>query len=425
MATRSAPEERANNEEETGPSFGRSNYPSLWRNRDFKTLWFGQGVSALGDAVSITALPLLVLALTGSGLQMGIVGALQSIPDLLLGLIAGALADRFDRRKLMLLSDLGRAILTALIPLAVWLHLPVMPVVLAVTAPIAALRVLFLAAWTASLPNLVHRKQIGQANSYFEAIFSVGFIVGPGLAGVLSGWIGPGRTLAIDAVTFLVSVLSLFAIHRPLQAPTRAETPNFIADIREGIVFLIRHVTLRTVILYWTVISLAMSAVIPVLTYLITRDRGLPGSAVGLVISAYSVGYLVGSLLATRIVHGKVGYLMLASTFVSGTAMIAISQLGSVGLMAVVAAISGICEAFTLISYTTLRATETPNELLGRVGSTARTLTLGVGPLGLLLSGILLDAVRGSMTTLIFGAWVVLTAAMFSFSPVLRNARTI
>src|SRR6266571_1398594 len=110
--------------------------PPLSKNRDFRVFLSGQGLSAIGDAVTFTALPLLVLALTGSGLAMGVVGILQAVPDLLLGLFAGALADRLDRRRMMLWSDVGRAILTALIPITVALHGPAMTVILLVTFPI-------------------------------------------------------------------------------------------------------------------------------------------------------------------------------------------------------------------------------------------------------------------------------------------------
>jgi len=91
----------------------------LARNRDFKVLLTSQTVSALGDAVSFTALPLLVLALTGSGFAMGVVGAFQTLPDLVFGMLAGAFADRSDRKRMMFLADFGRAVLTALIPLSV------------------------------------------------------------------------------------------------------------------------------------------------------------------------------------------------------------------------------------------------------------------------------------------------------------------
>ena len=124
----------------------------LGRNHDFKTLLSTQGVSSIGDAVSFTALPLLVFALTGSGAVMGLVGALQTLPDLFFGMVAGALADRSDRKRMMFLADLGRALLTALIPISVWLGGPTLVVILIVAAPMSILRSFFLAGYTASVP---------------------------------------------------------------------------------------------------------------------------------------------------------------------------------------------------------------------------------------------------------------------------------
>jgi len=89
------------------PPLGSPPGPSLWRNRDFRVFLGGQGASAFGDAVTVTALPLLVLLLTGSGVTMGVVGVLTTLPDLLIGLPAGALADRWDRRRLMVYADVG------------------------------------------------------------------------------------------------------------------------------------------------------------------------------------------------------------------------------------------------------------------------------------------------------------------------------
>ena len=91
------------------PDDARDAVEPLARNRDFKVLLSSQGISSLGDAVSFTALPLLVLALTGSGFAMGVVGALQTLPDLFVGMVAGAIADRSDRKRMMFLADLGRA----------------------------------------------------------------------------------------------------------------------------------------------------------------------------------------------------------------------------------------------------------------------------------------------------------------------------
>ena len=120
--------------------------PSLRHNRDYLIVLFGQGISSFGDSITNTALPILVLALTGSGFAMGVVGVLTTLPDLIVGLPAGAYADRWDRRKMMLWSDLGRAVLTVLVPISVAIGGPTMAVILLVTFPLNVLRVLWLAA---------------------------------------------------------------------------------------------------------------------------------------------------------------------------------------------------------------------------------------------------------------------------------------
>src|SRR5436853_415046 len=195
----------------------------LRQNRDFLTLLISQTVSAGGDAVSATALPLLVLALTGSGLAMGIVGAVTTGADFVFGAIAGALADRGDRKRMMFVADLGRAILTAFIPLSVLVGGPTMAVILIVSGPMAILRGVFRAGYLASMPNLVGRSQLARGNGILESAYSASFIVGPALAGFLVTVIGAGPTLAVDAASFAVSSLSLLLIRRELKAPADRE----------------------------------------------------------------------------------------------------------------------------------------------------------------------------------------------------------
>ncbi|MGH2614795.1 MAG: MFS transporter, partial [Thermomicrobiales bacterium] len=148
----------------TTPPGATATAPSGLRgNRDFQIVLAGQAVSAFGDAITLTAMPLLVLFLTGSGALMGLVGALQILPDLVLGLPAGALADRWDRRRMMLWADAGRAVLTAAIPLSFWLGWPTMAVILVVTVPTNALRVLSDAGFTSAVPGLVGRENLARA----------------------------------------------------------------------------------------------------------------------------------------------------------------------------------------------------------------------------------------------------------------------
>jgi ENTS family enterobactin (siderophore) exporter len=140
----------------------------LRENRDFLTVLVGQGISSFGDSITNTAMPLLVLGLTGSGFVMGIVNVLTTLPDLLVGLFAGAYADRWDRRRMMFAADLGRALLTAAVPISVWVGGPTVAVILLVTFPMQVLRVLWLAAYTASVPGLVGRSQVARALSHIH-----------------------------------------------------------------------------------------------------------------------------------------------------------------------------------------------------------------------------------------------------------------
>lgn len=394
----------------------------LWQNRDFKIVLLGQSISALGDAVTFTALPLLVVLLTGSGVAMGSVGVLQTLPDLVLGLPAGAIADRWDRRRMMLWSDVGRAALTATIPLSVLFGLPTMGVVLLVTAPINALRVLFMAAYTAAVPNLAGRDQVGRANGYSEAIFSLSFIVGPAIAGVLVGIIGAAPTLAIDAISFVVSAASLTLVRRPLQGQRGPAQTHIVGQILEGLRYIRSEKTLRTVIAFWGFVSVIGAPVVPVLIFLLSHDRHLLPGVVGLVISGYGVGYLLGAVLAGRFSRGRLGIFMLGANIGSSLFLLAFALVDSPLLQGFCAFGAGVTGALVLISYITLRATIPPDELLGRVGSTARTISLGLSPIGIFSGGVLLDLVGGANTMLLIAATMLCVTAAFALSGTMRAA---
>jgi Na+/melibiose symporter-like transporter len=395
---------------------------SLRRNRDFMVVLLGQGVSSFGDAITNTAMPLLVLALTGSGFAMGIVGVLSTLPDLVVGLPAGAYADRWDRRRMMFGADLGRAVLTALVPLSVWIGGPTLAVVIGVAFPLNVLRVLWLAAFTAAVPGLVGREQVPRANGILEAAWTVGWVVGPALAGLLAVAIGPGPTIALDAATFAVSAGSLLFVRRSLRPEARTERTHIVADVREGIAFVARQPTLRAVIALWTTTSVISAGLTSGLIFYITINLGLGTAVVGIVLSAFAVGSLGGSLVAARIAPKPVGLVMLA-----GSAGLGVTLIASVGtpvpVVVAAALLAGILNAYVLIAYLSLRTMLSPDALLGRVGATARTLSVGLMPLGSLAAGIALDAIGGGATLTIMGIGLVVAGAGFALVPNVRLAR--
>jgi MFS family permease len=395
----------------------------LRRNRDFLTLLVSQSVSAAGDAVSATAMPLLVLALTGSGLAMGIVGAINAGADFVMGTIAGALADRGDRKKMMFGADLGRAIFTALIPLSGLLHGPTMAVILLVSAPLAILRAFFRAGYLASMPNLVGRSQLARGNGILETAFSASFIVGPAIAGFLVTAVGPGPTLAVDAASFAISSLGLFLIGRELKAPVDRPPARIVDDIREGVVYVARHPVLRTVVLLFAVTSSVLASINAAMTFRIVRDLGQSPAAFGLTLTGLGVGTLVGSVFASRLDRDtKVARVLVLAVLLMGAPFIAAAAIGSLPVIVALTALSGAGEATLVVVYVSVRAANSPDELVGRIASTARVMALGLIPIGSLVGGILIDTIGGTGTLAVLGASLCTIALVFSQVRGLRAA---
>ena len=395
-------------------------------NRDFWVVLLGQGISSFGDAITNTALPILVLALTGSGLAMGIVGVLSTLPDLVLGLPAGAYADRWDRRKMMLLADLGRAVLTAVIPISVWLGGPTLALILLVTFPLNALRVLWLAAFTAAVPGLVGRGQIARANAVFEAFFNIGWIVGPALAGLLAATIGPGPTIAIDAITFAVSSAVAPASFGARSGPRRARRrPTSSSTSGRGSRTSSGQPTLRAVIALWTTISVIYAGLTSGLIFYITIDRDLGADVVGPRPLRLRRG------LARRLAAWRPGWRSgpsarscSSAAVVMGLTLVIVALDVPVPVL-VGAALRGRASSTptSLVSYLTLRTQLSPDALLGRVGATARTISVGLMPIGALVAGILLDAIGGTATLALMGAASIAAGLGYALLPNVRHAR--
>jgi MFS family permease len=340
-----------------------------------------------------------------------------------LGLPAGAFADRWDRRKLMLWADAGRALLTALIPIAALAGWNTMAVILLVTVPINALRVLFMAGFSSSVPSLVGRSQVARANGTIEAILSLSFIAGPAIAGILVGTIGAGPTLAIDAVSFAVSAASLTLVRRPLQAARTAVRETHIGtEMIEGLRFVIHNRTLRTVIAYWSATSVVTASIVNALIYLLTLEQHASPQTLGVILSAFGLGYTGGAVLAGAIARRRLGLTMLVANFGTALCVIVVALVQEPLVQLVVAAAAGMASAQVLIAYVTLRATIPPDELLGRVGSTARMLSIGLTPIGVFLGGVLLESIGGSATLLLIAVSVIALTLLFALSATQRGA---
>jgi len=323
----------------------------------------------------------------------------------------------------MFVADLGRAVLTALIPLSVLLGGPTVAVIALVAAPMAILRAFFRAGYLAAMPNLVGRSQLARGNGVLETAYSASFIVGPSVAGLLVTVIGPGVTLALDAASFAISSVGLLLIRRELKAPADRPPSRIVDDIREGVVYVARHPVLRTVVLVFATTSAVLTPIAAAMTFRIVVDLGESPAAFGLTLTGLGVGTMVGAIFAARFGPGtNVARVMVIAVFLMGAPIVAAAAVPSLPAIVVLTALSGAGEAALVVVYVSVRAANSPDALVGRIASTARVMALGLMPIGSLVGGILIDAIGGTETLAILGASICFLALVFSQVDALRSA---
>ncbi|WP_412566238.1 MFS transporter [Streptomyces nojiriensis] len=363
--------------------------PPLRRNKDFTVFWLGQALSVLGGSVSMLALPLLVLHATGSIVQMGLVTVVSSATSIGAGIFAGYVVDRVDRRRLMIVCDLVRAVLLGAVPLVWWAAGPQIWLLYVLTALAAVLRTLFDVAYVTAIPNLVRTQDLTVANGRLMGTFALGSLLGPVVAGFLTAGVGADWALALDGATFLVSAASLGWVRftaRP--AGDGADKAGAGAGMfREmfvvGFRFLWSHPLLRPLTVGLTVLTFVTMGATDLLIYRVQHDLGRDSATLGYVIAISGAGSVAAALSAGRLrrLFGF-GTCWLASIamIAVGVAVTGVSR--SVPVIAALAAVFMFGITLGGICSMTLRQEVTPDHLLGRVTSAFWTVHNASGPVG-------------------------------------------
>ncbi len=401
--------------------------PRLWRHPDFLKLWAGQTVSQFGTSISMIGLPLTaVLVLHASAFQMGLLGGSAGIAVLLFGLLAGVVADRLPRRFVLILSDVGRAMLLGTIPLAAWAHRLSMNHLYAVAAGVAALGVFFDASYKSYVPGLVGRDHLLEANSKLALTESTAEVAGPGLTGVLIQWLTAPMAILFDAVSFAVSAVSIWAIAEP-EIPQPFHSSSVSSEIAGGLRVAWRQPLLRA-LMQRTITAYFFMGFISSLYFLFTlRELHLTVALVGILISIGGASGLLGGFFAERIAHRfGVGPTIIGSAFLVGVASL-LTPLARGPLWLCVAILASaqlldIAWSVLNIQELTLRQTVTPDQYLGRVNAAMHLLSQGVLPIGALVGGSLAGVFGVRRTLLLGAAGVLLSTLWLLFSP-LRSLR--
>ena len=404
----------------------------LRRDRDFARLWLGESVSAVGSQITLLAVPLVaVQLLEATPGQMGILGALGTVPYLLFAVVAGVWVDRSRKRPLLIGAHLGEAVLLLLIPALALLEVLRLGHLFAIAFGLGIGKVLFEVAYQSYLPQLVRRDDLVQANSRLSASTSVAEIGGPGLGGLLVSAVTAPIAVAVDAVSFLISAVALSRIRRPEPEPTPAEPRRRLrTEVAEGFRETFRNRYLLAFAGEAATYNVAWSAMNALLVLWAVRELGLSPATLGLLLSVGSVGALLGALLTERLARRiGLGRAMWTSAVVSNVGVLLIPAAGGppallLGVLGTAFFLQGLGITGTNVHTYAIRQAVTPVAMLGRSSAAYRVLTYGFVPLGALLGGLLGETI-GLRPALLVSALLLFPSWCWLFFSPARSLRTL
>src|SRR5882672_10292721 len=399
---------------------------SLWRHREFLKFWAGSAISDVGSQVTVLAVPLIAaLTLDATPWQMGLLAAAGSAPILLVGLFAGVWVDRVRRRPVMIATDLGRAALLLIIPLAAVTGALRIELLYAVLLLTGALTVLFDVANMSFLPSLVTPDRIVEGNTKLQSTAAAAQVVGPSVGGVLVSLFTAPFALLVDALSFLISAAFIARTRVPEAASdTRGARAGVVSEITEGVRVVVDDRVLRALAGASATTILFGRMFMAVYVLYITRVLGWSAMGVGLVFATGGVGSLAGSVVAERLARrfgpgptmigaqvafGLAGMLVPLAVLVPSWAlpMIVVSEFAS--WMAILV---------YWVNAISVRQAITPDRVLGRVNATMWFLAGGANQIGSVIGGAL-GGVIGVPLTLVVASFGMLLGFLWPLlSPV-------
>jgi MFS family permease len=379
--------------------------------RPLATLLAAGAVSSLGDGVTLAAAPLLAASVTRDPRAIAAVAVAWSLPWLLFALVSGAVADRADRRRLMVGADLVRVASLAVLTAAVLGGRASIPALVALFFVNAAAETVFDTAWQSTLPMVVDHDELPRANGWLQTIeFAGNGLLGPALGGVLFA-AAAAAPFAVDAVSFGLSALLLATVPGRFRAagPAAGRRPTLRADIAEGVRWLLGHRVLRTICWVLAIENIVEMAGLAMLVLLAQDVLGLDARGYGLLLACLAVGGMLGGTVAARL-HRRLGDQggVVGSTLLMGAAwaLLAATDLPVVAGAGV--ALYGLAAVWWNVVTISFRQAVVPERLQGRVNSAYRLVSWGTLSVGAAAGGLV--AAQLGLRALYAGAAVVLLA---------------
>ncbi|SCT35775.1 Major facilitator superfamily MFS_1 [Staphylococcus aureus] len=370
-------------------------YTSVLFNKNFTFYLIGIAFSNIGSAFTTFVFPLMILKLTGSAFQVGIVSALSFIPYAILGLPAGALIDRLNKKTIMKCADIIRFISYLSIPvLSFYNMLSIFQIY--VVAIISGIGLVFHSISEVSIiPSIVKEEDLASANSYIYATQNVSEFLGPIIGGLLYTYMGYSILIFIDSMTFLLSFFSLILIKIETKSIFNQEKlsgKNFLSDVKVGFDYLLSNSTIRVMAVVVSLSNLIISPYYIYIVMFVKEVMNQSSQALGLVLGISSLGALIGSLSASFLLKlFNFGKLIVIILFLDTIFRLMLPFSTYIFILIPLLGLTYMTQSILNIAIITLRQKKCSEHMLGRVNSVFKTMVFVFRPIGLFLGGILLE----------------------------------
>ncbi len=379
----------------------------------FRAIWIANLASNMGSMIQSVGAAWLMTEITNSHQLIALVQASATIPILLLGVIAGAIADNFDRRRVMLAAQTGMLLVSAALSLTTWLGAITPALLLFFTLSVGCGTALNGPAWQASVRLQVGPKDLPQAIALNSIAFNLARSAGPALGGLLISLTGPALAFGLNAISYLALIIVLLRWHPEVSQPQRAP---MLAAITTGIRFCVQSDPVRRILVRgfaFGIAAIGVQALMPALV----RDR-LHGTETvyGLCLAAFGAGSIFAALwvgdLRRRWGSDRI---VSASAIVFAAATVPVALTGSIAVVIAATFVAGMAWVSTLTTLNVAMQLRSPEAILGRCLSIYQAVTFGAMALGAYLLGLAADIWSLPNAILLSAGWLGLTALLLPF----------
>ncbi|MGM0863254.1 MAG: MFS transporter [Bacillota bacterium] len=378
-------------------------FPPLKKNYSVFRFMGGNLISFFGDQIYLIAIPLMVLTITGSPVSMGIVAALERLP-ILLQPFAGIMSDKFNRKHLLLLCDLGRCLLVGMIGVLFILEVLEMWIVYPVVFGIGLLSQIYNTSQFASVPSLVRREDLQAVNSLNSGIFNLAVFLAPGLGGLIISFFNPGYALMVNSVSFLVSFLAIASLRMKMNERDSSRY-SIWGEIREGFEFVAKTKPILYTNLAMVSSVFGTTLFLTLLVFHLKDSINVNTVMIGWLLSMGGVGAIAGAI-TSNLFRKRFSYrsILFTASVIGGLSILCFGLLETYFWLVIMNAVGTFCASMMSPCIITIRQTLTPDHLLGRVQATSRLMTWVFMPLAAFLAGILAEAIGTDLTIMLAGA---------------------